>query len=221
MMNQNYGEIPGAKTPLAQFVDRRKHGRVDYAAKAAFLNAAGDENPCLIVNISVGGALLKAKTPPKSGEQVVLYIDNVGRFEGKVVRAGKHTFAVDYRSRKARSKRTADILTQAVNRPNGQIDRRAKPRIRSEASAQIQLATGETVDAEILDISLTGASIGIDPRPEIDALLTVGRTAARVVRHHEHGIGVIFTGSAQQMEQVIENTVSQNDTDATGTNIAD
>jgi len=220
MMNQNYGETSSTKTPLEEFIDRRRHARVDYSTKAIFLNASGKENPCLIVNISVGGALLKAKTTPEMGERVILYIDNVGRFEGKVIRSSKHTFAVDYRSRRARSKRTADILTQAVNLPTSKIDRRAAPRIRSEAAAHITLDTGEEVDASILDISLTGAAIEIDPRPPLGAVLTVGRMAARVVRRHETGIGVVFTGPAKQMEQVIEQTTSQSGTENSGVNIA-
>ena len=219
-MNQDYGEASNEKTPLEEFIDRRRHARLDYVAKARFLNEAGDESPCLVANISVGGALLKAKETPAIGERVVLYIDNVGRFEGKVVRSAKHKFAVDYRSRRARSKRTADVLQQAINRPDSKIDRRAAPRVRSDAAAHITLDSGEVVNAAILDISLTGAAIEIDPRPPLGSVLTVGKMAARVVRRHETGIGVVFTGPARQMEQVLEETTSLNETAEAGTNVA-
>ena len=202
------------------FSDRRRHGRVDFVAKARVLDENGAENPALVINISAGGALLKSKEPPSIGEKVVLYIDNVGRFEGKVVRSSKHVFAVDYRSRKAKSKRTADVLMQAVNRPGSKIDRRAAPRIRQDAAAHITLDTGEIVECSILDISLTGAAIEIDPRPALGTVVTVGRMAARVVRRFETGVGVVFTGPAHRMDQVIEETTSRNEAPEVGADLA-
>ena len=85
--------------------ERRRHQRVDLTIKARVLKEDGVEEPCLIVNISAGGALLKAVNPPPAGEKVVLYIDDMGRFEGQVIRSAKHFFAVDYRGRRAKARR--------------------------------------------------------------------------------------------------------------------
>lgn len=200
--------------------ERRRHRRVGLALKARVLKPGGDEEPCLVVNVSAGGVLLKAVNPPQAGEKVVVYIDDVGRYEGLVIRSAKHHFAVDYRARKAKTRRAADNLTHALNTPHMRLDRRQNPRIRQDEPTVMTLESGESFACEILDISLTGASIAIDPVPDLGALVTVGRTPAKVVRRHEKGVGVVFTGGAEKMEEVIEATKSQFDAKDLGSGLA-
>lgn len=200
--------------------ERRRYRRVDLALKARVLKANGEEEPCLVVNVSAGGALLKAVNPPQAGEKVVVYIDNMGRYEGHVIRSAKHHFAVDYRGRRAKTKRAADNLTYALNTPHMRLDRRVNPRIRSDEPTVLTLENGETISCEILDISLTGASIAVDPKPPLGAHVAVGRMAAKVVRRHEKGVGVVFTGPAAKMEDVIESTKSPIETQPSGAGIA-
>jgi len=200
--------------------ERRKHRRVGLTLKARVLKGGGDEEPCLVINISAGGALLKAVNPPQAGERVIVYIDDVGRYEGLVIRSSKHHFAVDYRSRKAKTRRAADNLTHALNTQHMRLNRRANPRIKADEPTVLTLESGETIACEILDISLTGASIAIDPRPELGAAVTVGRTPAKVIRRHEKGVGVVFTGAPEKMEEVIEATKSPVDTRGLGAGIA-
>lgn len=150
---------------------------------------------------------MRAKNPPPVGEKVVLYIDDVGRFEGRVVRAGNHSFAVDYRSRRAKTKRTADALIQAVNNTGRRFDRRTAPRIRTESEATIVLPDNSVLACAIRDISLTGASIDVSPQPALGTPVKLGRMMAKVVRRHDQGIGVVFTGPANRhMEEVFSKT---------------
>ncbi|MEO0696607.1 MAG: PilZ domain-containing protein [Pseudomonadota bacterium] len=204
--------------------ERRRHARVSMNSKARVLHQNGEEAPAILVNISAGGALLKAKVPPAKDERVVLYIDNIGRFEGKVIRSGQHLFAVDYRGRKAKTKRTADALTIALNQAPKGADRRHAPRIRQDKATIVTLESGETQPCSIIDISLTGASIEIDPKPELGTPLTVGKMKAKVVRRHDKGVGVVFTGPAQKMDDVIAEAQGKAKTDPTadfgGANIA-
>ncbi len=200
--------------------ERRRHRRVDLALKARVLKADGEEEPCLVINISVGGALLKAVNPPQAGEKVVVYIDDMGRYEGHVIRSAKHHFAVDYRGKRAKTKRAADSLTYALNTRHMLLERRVNPRIRQDQATVLTLASGETIACEILDISLTGASVAIDPRPPLGALVSVGQMSGKVVRRHEKGVGVVFTGPAAKMEDVIENTKSRVDTPEAGAGLA-
>lgn len=186
--------------------DRRRHARVDLPLKARFLGSDGEERPCIVVNISAGGALLRAKHPPTEAEHVVLYIDDIGRFEGRVIRKGDNVFAVDYRNRKNKSKRTADALTVTLNSRGQRLDRRAAPRIKHDGPALVTFENGGTQNCSILDISLTGASIEIEPRPPLGAVLTLGKMKAKVVRRHEKGVAVVFSGPAQRMEEAIKET---------------
>jgi len=189
-------------------IERRRHVRVDMPLKARFLRTDNEEYPCLVVNISAGGAMMRAKNPPTEGENIVIYVDEIGRFEGRVVRSGKHSFAVDYRGRRSKLSRTADSLTQALNNPRQHVDRRAVPRIRQEAHATVRLENGEIIPCSILDISLTGASIEIEPRPALGTLLTLGKMTAKVVRRHEKGVGVVFSGPTKKMDDVVNQAVS-------------
>lgn len=188
--------------------DRRKHLRVDAPLKGRYLDEEGVEHNCLVTNISAGGALLKAKNPPPFASSVVLYIDQVGRFDGRVIRSGPRSFAVNYEKRRRKNARTADALTQALNQGRRATDRRQSPRIMHDAPAQIFFEDGRAEECAILDISLTGASIEITPRPPLGTRLILGRMNAKVVRRHEKGVGVVFTGAAKRMSDVIEETTA-------------
>jgi hypothetical protein len=202
---QSFSPTPSAADDADE---RRRHRRVHLTIKARVLKADGVEEPCLVVNISAGGALLKAVNPPGAGERVVVHIDEIGRYEGEVVRSAKHFFAVDYRGRRAKTHRTADSLTHALNSKSMRLDRRVHPRVRHDQPTVITLENGEQIACEILDISLTGASIAVEPRPTLGVKVTVGRMEGQVVRRHEKGVAIVFTGPATHMEEVIESTKS-------------
>lgn len=220
-MNSKAAEVQHESFDIDAGDDRRRHFRAEIPLKARYLTEPGEEYNCLVSNISAGGALLRAKIPPQAGQSIVVYIDDIGRFEATVIRSGKHTFAVDYRGRRKKTKRTADSLFQALHTPHKRFDRRSAPRIKSDAAASIILEDGDTIACSIRDISLTGASVDVSPQPPLGAQLRLGKMMAKVVRRHETGIGVVFTGSATHMEQVIEDTSkSQNSMPDSGARIA-
>jgi hypothetical protein len=86
------------------------------------------------------------------------------------------------------------------------LDRRSTPRIKTDQQTVLTLESGESIACEILDISLTGASVKIDPKPALGVKVTVGRMVGKVVRRHEKGVGIVFTGPAGKMEEVLEST---------------
>ncbi len=188
------------------FEDRRRHARASYRLKARYLGEDGAERPCVVINVSAGGAMIRAKITPKSGERVVLYIDSVGRFEGTVIRSGKHAFAVQYQTRRAKTQRTADALIRVLNRGQRNSDRRVTPRIDIDRTVTVTHEDGSRIECAIMDISLTGASLAIEPQPSLGSEMIVGRMKARVVRRHDMGVGVVFLGSAKFMDDVIDQT---------------
>lgn len=209
------------KTPIADpHDDRRKHLRVETPLKARFLNDAGEEHTCLVMNISAGGAMMRTKNPPPFGSVVVLYIDRLGRFEGRVIRSGANSFAVNYEKKRAKNAKTADGLTEVLNKGSRSHDRRASPRVKHDAPAKVFFEDGRSDECSILDISLTGASIAISPRPPLGTRLILGRMTAKVVRRHEKGVGVVFTGSAERMSEVIAETTETTTEPVPGTTVA-
>ena len=200
--------------------DRRKHMRVHHPFKARFLVEGGQEQPCLVLNISVGGALFRADNPPEFGKQVILYLDELGRFEGQVIRSDAKRFAVNFNAKRAKKTRIADDLTEILNKGRKSRNRRVSPRIKQDAPAVVFFEDGSNVKCAILDISLTGASIQIDPRPSLGTRLILGRMTAKVVRRHDKGVGVIFTGTAEKIADVVEQASATDAPPKTGATIA-
>lgn len=200
--------------------EKRKHNRLATTLKARFLDRQNHEKPCLIVNISAGGALLKAKTPPAANEKIILYIDQVGRFEATVIRTKGQEFAVSYETKRTKNARTADNLTKIINKSRQGTDRRKTPRIEQNESATIYLEDGTARTCSIMDISLTGASLEIAPRPALGSHIILGRMTAKVVRRHDKGVSVIFVGAAERMDEVIAETVANEPNDIVGARLA-
>ena len=55
------------------------------------------------------------------------------------------------------------------------------------------LPDGKAIVCHIVDMSLSGAAISSEVRPEVGMLITLGKTPSRVVRHLETGFAVEFT----------------------------
>ncbi len=52
-------------------------------------------------------------------------------------------------------------------------------------SKTVVLDTGETLECEVIDVSISGASLRMDMRPPVGMGLMLGRLRGRVMRHHE------------------------------------
>ena len=200
--------------------ERRRFRRVETPLKARYLNEKGIEDVCAVLNVSAGGAFLRAKNPPEMGEQVVLYIDGLGRFEARVIRSDEKSFAVNYERKRRKNAKTADNLTEVLNRGRRVTDRRRMPRIEQNKPAFVYFEDGSRAACAIADISLTGASLEINPRPPLGTHIILGRMTAKVVRRHEKGVGVIFTGEAEKMDDVIENSATTEPPETFGPGIA-
>jgi hypothetical protein len=55
------------------------------------------------------------------------------------------------------------------------------------------LPNGVNVSVRLIDVSQSGAGVASDQRPQIGALVTLGKVQGRVVRHLEDGFAVEFT----------------------------
>lgn len=223
MVNAKPENQPGQKTgdeTIEDEDDRRKHHRVGLPLRARFLTETGDERAGVVLNISAGGAMVRAKFPPAFGQNVVLYIDQIGRVEGKVVRSSNECFAVNYSKRRQKQAKIADNLTSALNYRRRGAERRNNPRIREDTPATVYLEDGRQLECSILDISLTGASIDVSPRPPLGTHLILGRMTAKVVRRHDKGVGIVFIGSAERMDDIVEETTAAEHFEPSGPGLA-
>lgn len=152
------------------------------------------EYPCQIIDMSPGGAALIAPVSARIGERVIAYIDHIGRIEGEVVREIEGGFAIRINAPLRKRDKLANVLTWLVNRDvlNLPEDRRHDRFTPKNPFTQIVLDDGRSYKSRIIDVSLSGASLKTDVRPEIGLAIGIGKMRARVVRHTEDGIAVEF-----------------------------
>jgi hypothetical protein len=173
--------------------ERRRHRRVPLALPGRGLAASTGEFACTLVDVSPGGARIASKTPPKAGERVVLLFDGIGRMEGDVVRAGQAGFAVRLSISQRKRDRLADAITWRFNMDRlGLNEDRAAPRKPGRGRAKLRLRDGVVIQADVVDVSITGAAFACLERPRIGEPVKVGEMTGQVARWLDNGFAVRF-----------------------------
>jgi hypothetical protein len=177
-----------------QTQEKRIYERISLSLKGQLFDP-GDETEvsCELINLSAGGAALKTDSELPAGKHMVVYIEGFGRYEGTVVVHSNGTLALHFTIGELKRKRLAEMLHQFVSRGlPGVTELRRFSRTASSSSGEIVLENGVRLACDILDISLDGASLKTDGRPEIGEVVALGRSLGRVVRHHRHGIAIQY-----------------------------
>jgi hypothetical protein len=195
MMSTN--QISFARRPqIARIVpDRRRHKRVAVALLGRFMRATKQEYPCKLHDISVGGAAIVSPVPVDLGERIIAYFDHIGGIEGEVARLFDGGFAIKLSATQYKREKLAAQLTWLLNRSElDGIEARRHERFKPKHSAStLTLAEGFVMSCQLIDISISGASIATTARPTVGSEILVGKVRARVMRYHDQGISVQFT----------------------------
>jgi len=181
--------------PLAE--ERRRHQRVKVNLLGRYMLADRREFPCQVLDMSPGGMAVIAPVSGHPGERVIAYVDHLGRLEGKIARVFENGFAMTISATARKRDKLAAQLTWLANRQilNLPEDRRHGRFIPRKTLARLILPNGTNVACRIIDLSESGAAIAISPemRPPVGAMVTVGKTQGRVVRHIDDGFAIEFT----------------------------
>jgi hypothetical protein len=174
--------------------DRRRYHRVQIRLLGRFMREDKCEYPCQIINMSAGGIALLAPVSGETGERIVVYADDIGRIEGVVNRSFPGGFAIEIIATPYKREKIANQLTWLVNRERlDMAEERTHDRVRPTKSfTLLTLPDGRSRHCQVLDISLSGASIAVHPRPKTGDEVLLGRMRGRVVRHHDQGVGIQF-----------------------------
>lgn len=175
--------------------ERRRFQRVRVNLLGRYMLEDRREFPCQVINMSPGGLALMAPEIGTVGERVVAYIDHVGRLEGKIARVFQNGFGMTVGATARKRDKLAAQLTWLANRHilNLPEDRRHGRMIPRNPVARLIMPNGINVACRVIDMSLSGAAISSEMRPQIGLLITVGKVQARVVRHLDDGFAVEFT----------------------------
>jgi hypothetical protein len=198
-MDVNDAEPAPAKTGA----ERRRFRRVQIDLPGRlFIPADGHEERCTVNDLSPGGAAITCETVPDAGTAVVLYVDNFGRFEGKVARRDGNGFGVAFVCTPSKRERIAEQLILFLNKTlvDDSVLRRHE-RTSQKGFAKFTRADGQIIQCEVMDISVGGVSLKTDVRPPIGEFVLIAQIAGRVARHHADGIGIQFVGQEKPSEQ--------------------
>jgi hypothetical protein len=174
--------------------DRRRHKRFAVTLLGRFMRANKQEYPCRLTDISVGGAGIISPVSIEVGEHIIAYFDHLGGLEGPVVRTFDGGLAMKIKATQYRREKIAAQITWLVNQKefDGAVERRHERFRLANKTSSLQLAQGLVTQVRVLDVSISGASVGTDVRPPVGSEVVLGKLRARVVRHHGEGLGLEF-----------------------------
>lgn len=164
--------------------ERRKHARTKLELLGRYMIPGRAEYPLQTIDLSAGGAALFAPEPGEPGQRVVVYIDEIGRLEGQIVRPVEGGFAMKFDMTPAKRDRLADRIMWLANRDLFEGgDRRRDERITPvHQDVKLTFADGRALMARVLEVSLSGAVIETEQSPTDGELVTIGSTKGRVTR---------------------------------------
>lgn len=175
--------------------ERRLHRRVACSIGARGLTGQGVEFEAQTIDICAGGIRMITDKDLLVGDTVVLYIREIGRVEGAVIRRlEENHFAVVIQAPRRKREKIADQLTWLINRDQLQLeeDRTAE---RRAGSGQVIVSFGRSmkIACSVIDISLFGVALRTNgPRPQLGVSVSVGDRTGRCVRFFEGGFAVEF-----------------------------
>jgi hypothetical protein len=184
--------------------DRRAQRRARLEVKGTILFPDKEyEEKCLVLDLSPDGAGLKSTCSVGSGTKIVLYVDGLGRFEGKIIRQDRLHVGVQFGYSKTTRERIAELIATYLEcGPFIYTSTRSRPPLSARKilhSFALEMASGEKQACDIVDITFSGASFKTDTRPAVGERVMFGKTAAVVVRHTEIGFAVSFWDPSVRM----------------------
>jgi hypothetical protein len=155
--------------------------------------------------MSPGNVALRSDRLATTGERVIVYLDHVGRVEGVVTRRLPGGFAMTVNASEGKRDKLAAQLTWLANKheldlPEDRRHERLQPR---NPRNVLKLTDGRQYQCRIADLSLSGAGLEIETKPELGTEIMLGSIRGRVVRHFADGVAIEFA-SLQRLETLEE-----------------
>jgi PilZ domain-containing protein len=158
------------------------------------------EHACKVSGLSVEGAIFSSELSPPAGLPIVAYIETIGRIVGVSGDPTEGGFKVNFTLAGNRRERLASRLASLNTKGEEEESepRRAQRFQLSDSSSQLCLPDGRVYACEVLDISLTGASVKTDILPTLGTCIVLGKMRGRIVRYTDQGIAIEFVNRLDQ-----------------------
>jgi len=177
--------------------ERRRCDRVALSLPGRYMLADGKEFACQLIDVSPVGVAIRGPLAGDVGERVVVYVQDLGRIEGVIVRraADDEWFALDLRLPQHKLHKLASRIDWAIrHQTEGLPERRSFVRFEEddEGRTRLRLSDGREFPAAVIDISTGGAALEVEAAPPVGAEVVVGKRRAHVTRLFPGGLAVAF-----------------------------
>jgi hypothetical protein len=172
-------------------VERRRHVRVQVELPARYLAPDGGEFDAVTVNVSAVAVRFRASHRPRPGDEIVAYVQDLGRMAGSVLRVTEDGFVLLIKGTALKAER----LQQKIDwlKPSGAPDRRLFPRVTVEgAMIGLRCADGREDTARIVDVSTSGIAVRTELVLHVGETLDIGEQKGVIVRLFEGGAAARF-----------------------------
>ncbi len=152
------------------------------------------EFDCRVCDISGGGMSIVAPEAGEIGDNIIAYIAEIGRVEGKVARIFEDGFALELNlTAFKREKMMRSINWLEKRNEFGLTTQRRHTRVVPEKKgSEFRLPDGRSYPCEVIDMSISGASIKVGVIPSIGTTVFLGKMRGTVSRHHSDGVAIEF-----------------------------
>lgn len=181
-------------------VGERRPPMVRVGLDGRFMLPSRREHGCQIVEMSTREMLIASAATPPLGDQVIVYIADLGRFEGVVARYESEGFVVGMALSALKYEKLAEQLDGLAIRGGApdQLDSRRHQRfVPLTRLTTVRLANGRERMARINDISATGVNVEFNLAAArltilVGSRIFVGAKAATVIRLFDGGFVAQF-----------------------------
>jgi hypothetical protein len=188
--------------------ERRRFQRVKIHLLGRYMLPDQREFPCQIIDMSPGGLTLLAREVGDVGDLVIVYLDQIGRIEGKINRVIHGGFAMTVSGTARKRDKLANQLTWLASRdildmPEDRLNGRVVLR---NPIAMLTHEDGSKMTCRIIDLSVSGAAVVAENPPSLNSLVLLGNVRSRVVRYLEGGFALQFANA--QLAENLEDAVT-------------
>ncbi|MBA5723855.1 PilZ domain-containing protein [Candidatus Liberibacter sp.] len=180
-----------------QFIDQRAFQRMKVDLRGLFLLFNGEEHECRVREVSPGGLCFSYDNVGiKIGERIIVFIEQIGRVEGKVINCdSKRGCVVRIITSEHNRQKLAEKLIWLSNKDDLNLtDYRQHVRgVCWEVYGELVLEDDSVHPCKVIDISVSGVSVNVAPQPEISSTVLFNNIHGRVVRHFPGGVAVEFS----------------------------
>jgi hypothetical protein len=153
------------------------------------------EHACQVSGLSLDGATFVTTHVPTGGQQIVAYLDVLGRVEAISADAVPGGFRVLFPPAGPKRERLAARLAwlDSNRDPAAEAEQRRHTRHEpKDSTSHITLPDGRIYACEVIDISVSGAGVKVDVMPSLGTFVMLGKMRGRIVRYLDTGIAIEF-----------------------------